>query len=128
MPNPKKAARETVPIGGREVPLLKAALIAQEADQRSILPGKVRVVVTPHPAPTHVEIAGYRLTVSTAAVIASVADAEGIKPRKVIESVLEEHTGASNRRARTRETRKTLVGAWQLPSNPHRRGGGNRGA
>lgn len=48
----------TVVIGGREVPVLIAALIAQEASRLDIPPGQVGDVVIPEPTPDTVEIAG----------------------------------------------------------------------
>lgn len=116
--------RSTVMVGGRQVPDLVAALLAQEADRLGILPRRVGDVVIPTPAPTHVRIAGYRLTITTAAAIATVADAQGMHPRRVLESIVEEQTEALNRRARRRDTGRTLEGAWLFASRSSR---GRRG-
>lgn len=117
-------ARSTVAIGGREVPLLTAALLAQEADRLGILSGNVGDVVVPVPEPTHVRIAGFRLTIATAAAIATVADAQGMHPKRLLESIVEEQTETLNRRARRRDTRRTLDGAWVFASGLSR---GRRG-
>ena len=50
------AKRETVRIGGREVPIVVAALIAEEADRLGLLPSQVGDVVFPEPAPTQVHL------------------------------------------------------------------------
>jgi hypothetical protein len=77
-------------LGGRRVPLVKAALMGQEADRRHLTPSRVVRVEVPDPAPTHVKIAGKRLTVRAAALIAAEADARGVEPAKVIAASLEE--------------------------------------
>ena len=60
---PPDTETPTVTIGGREVSHLVAALIAQESDRLGILPGQVGDVVIPDPAPTHVMISGYSLSI-----------------------------------------------------------------
>ncbi|HLL52258.1 MAG TPA: hypothetical protein VK447_01845 [Myxococcaceae bacterium] len=102
MPNRKKPPA-TVSIGGREVPLVVAALIAQESDRLGIPPGQVGEVTSPEPAPTHVEIAGYRLTIETGAQLAAQADALGVLPKRAIEGIVTEHVEALERRARRRD-------------------------
>lgn len=119
-----KAPSTTVRIGRRKVSLLIAALIAQESDRLGILPGKVGKVVIPRPEPTHVMIAGLRLSIGASAYIAEMADAKGMHPKKLIEAVVTERTEALARRARTRETRPTLAGSWDVGSD---RSTGNRG-
>jgi len=114
----------TVRIGRRNVSLLIAALIAQESDRLGILPCKVGNVVLPQPEPTHVMIAGFRLSITTSAYIAEEADAQRMHPKKLLEAVLMDCTAALGRRARTRETRPTLAGCWVVRSN---RSKGNRG-
>lgn len=84
---------------------LVAALIAQEADRLDLLPGQVRKVTVPKPAPTHVLISGFRLTLDAGAAIAAEADARGQRPKKLIETIVTEHASALTRRARTRETK-----------------------
>jgi len=117
-------APETVTIGRREVSPLVAALIAQESDRLGILPGKVGDVAIPQPEPTHVMIAGFSLSIATSAFIAAMADAWGMHPKKLLEAILTEHAEALERRARTRETRPTLVGSWDVGSGRSR---GNSG-
>ena len=118
-------AAQTVPIGGHQVTVLVAALIAQEADRLGVLPNDVGDVAIPDPAPTHVTIAGYRLTIGTAAAIATAADEQGMHPKRVIESIVEERAEALDRRARTRETRPTLAGEWMYGASPSGRRGGD---
>ncbi|HLL83006.1 MAG TPA: hypothetical protein VK420_10155 [Longimicrobium sp.] len=95
----------TVTLGGRKVSLLVAALLAQEADRLGTLLSEVGDVASPRRRPTHVVLAGYRLTIATAAEIAATADAAGLQPARVIETIVEEHVAALERKARTR-TRK----------------------
>jgi hypothetical protein len=114
----------TVAIGGREVSIVMAALIAQEADRLGILPGLVGDVAIPDPAPTHVVLSGFRLSVATGAAIAAAADARGLHPVRVIQSIVQEQAEALARKARTRETTRPLEGTWAAPSDsPKRRGG-----
>jgi hypothetical protein len=82
---------------------LVAALIAQESDRLGIPPSQVGEVTSPKPAPTHVEIAGYRLTIETGAQLGAQADALGVLPKRVIESIVTEHVEALERRARRRD-------------------------
>lgn len=84
-----------------------AALMAQEADGLGVLLGEVGDVVVPEPAPTHVRISRYRLTIATAAGFAMVADARGMHPKRLLEFVLEEYADAFGRRARKQDTRRT---------------------
>jgi len=97
------ATLESVRIGGREVPVLVAALIAQEADRLGILPGQVGDVALPDPPPTSVVIAGFRLSLVAGAHIAALADAEKLRPKKLLEKLVTEHAQALERRARRRE-------------------------
>jgi hypothetical protein len=118
----RKKADSTVILGGREVTLLKAALIAQEADRLDLVPGQVRRVTVPRPAPTHVVITGYRLTIATGAAIAAEADARGVRPKKLIEAIVMEHANALTRRARRRGTKKVLQGTFSVRSDSTRGG------
>ncbi|HLL52016.1 MAG TPA: hypothetical protein VK447_00635 [Myxococcaceae bacterium] len=119
----------TVTIGGREVSHLVAALIAQESDRLGILPGQVGDVMIPDPAPTHVMISGYSLSIETSAAIATFADANGLHPVRVIQDIVREHAEALDRKARTRETTCPLEGTWAVRSDcPKGRGGGSRDA
>ncbi len=118
------AKRETVWIGGREVPIVVAALIAEEADRLGLLPSQVGDVVIPVPAPSHVEISGLRLSIATAAALAEAADEKGVHPVRMVELVVREHAEDLNKRARTRETTRPLEGTWMLPSDSSKRRGG----
>ncbi|HLL55335.1 MAG TPA: hypothetical protein VK447_17385 [Myxococcaceae bacterium] len=119
---PSNEPASTVTIRGREVNPLVAALIAQEADRLCILPGLVGDVVLPAPAPTHVMISGFRLSIATSAAIAAFADANGLHPVRVIQDILREHTEALDRKARTRETTRPLKGTWAAVPSGARRG------
>jgi hypothetical protein len=103
MPTRKEPAA-TVTIGGREVPLLKAALIAQEADCLGVLPHQVGDVVIPQPAPAHVMIADLRLSIAAGAEIAAAADARGVHPVRVIQSIVRDYAKSLNKRIRKQET------------------------
>jgi len=105
--------RARVTIAGRKVPVLRAALMAQEADRRGVLPRQVRRVGVPEPAPTHVFIASQRLSVEAAAVFAEVADARGILLEALLAQILNEQAVKIGQRARRRETRRPLEGAWR---------------
>jgi hypothetical protein len=120
-------ATATVMIGGREVSLLMAALLAQEADRLGVLPGQVRQLAVPDPAPTHVLISGFRLSIGTGAAIAAASDAQAMLPVKVIESILREYAESLGRKARTRKTARALEGTWAVPSDSPKRKGGDGG-
>lgn len=80
----------TVHIGGREVSLLVAALLAQQAEVIGILPAKVGDVVLPEPPPTHVVLAGLELSVLAAALIAVEADQRQMLIPDVMAAILDE--------------------------------------
>ena len=80
----------TVRVGRRELPLLVAALLAQESDRLRILPSKVGDVVIPDPAPKTVRISEYDLPIDVAAQIAVEAEAKGQLPEDVMAGVIEE--------------------------------------
>ena len=98
------ASFETVQVGGRNVPILVAARIAEESDLRGILPSQVGDVVIPDPATTHVRLAGLQLRIETAAAIAAAAAKQGVHPIRVIASMVREQAESLERRARTRDT------------------------
>jgi hypothetical protein len=99
----KSDSPETVTLGGKKVPLMVAALLAWKADRLGILLSEVGDVAIPRRRPTHVVLAGYRLTIATAAEIAAAADAGGLPPVRVIEKIVEEHVEALDRKARARK-------------------------
>ncbi len=102
--DPPNDTPATVTIGGREVPLLMAALMAQEADRLGVLPDQVRHVAVPDPVPTHVLISRLRQTIGPGAAIATASDAQAMLPVKVIESILRDYAEALGRKARARKT------------------------
>jgi len=108
----RKKPRTHVTINGQRVPLVKAALMAREAHRLGVLPRDVRRMVMPKRAPTHVVVARQRLSVEAAAVFAQEADAQGVLLEALITQVLQEQAERIGQRARRRETRKTLEGAW----------------
>ncbi len=104
---------DTVTIGGKQVPLLRAALIAQEADRRKVLPREVREVAIPSPAPSHVNVCRCHLSVGAAAALAAAADAQGLQIEKVIRVIVEDYAAPHEpMRARTRDTRRRVEGVW----------------
>jgi len=106
---PRKKPRTHVMLAGRSVPLLEAALMAQEADRRGVLPRKVRRVALPQPAPTHVVISGQRLSLEAAAIFAREADARGVLLGALISDVLNKQAPRLERRAKQGKTRKTVA-------------------
>jgi hypothetical protein len=86
----KRRTRKRIWLGGKRVPLVVAALMGQEADRRHVTPSRAGRVKIPDPAPTHVEIAGNRLTVRAAARLASAAAYLGVEPSELIAEILEE--------------------------------------
>lgn len=90
----------TVPIGGKEVPVWLAALIAQEADRLGLLPSKVGDLVLPERVPTHVQIAGFTFTVEAAAQLAAEADAREMLLPEVMGALLDEHFARRKRRGK----------------------------
>ena len=113
-----------VRLAGREVPVLVAALTAQEADRRGVLVRDVGDVTVPDPAPTTVAIAGIRISIATGAQIAIAADKRGLHPKKALEVIVQEEVEALKRRARRPDTKRSLTGAWSSGSGG--RGGGTR--
>jgi len=104
---PKRTKPRThVVLGGQKVSLLRAALIAQEADRRGVLPHKVRRVVEPKHDPTHVVIAHQRLSIEAAAVFAVVADTRGVLLETLITEILNEEAVRLDRRTRRPETQR----------------------
>jgi len=120
------ATHERVPkveIGGKAVPVVRAAFLCLEADRLHVVPGKVARVRVPDPAPTYVEIAGVRVSLDAAAQIAAAADAAGVTPAQMVTTIVEEHGSnlSKPKRARQRGTRRT-VNAWMLRSESSARG------
>lgn len=102
-------------IGGKLLPERHAALMCQEADRLNVVPGKVGSVTVPRDVPELVTVAGHSLTVFSAASLAEEADRLGQTPGDTLVRVLESLYGdpkRASRRARTRETRRTLAGTW----------------
>jgi len=104
--------RTRVRIGGRRVPLLRAALIAVEADRLGVLPRKVGTLEVPDPAPTHVVIARQTVSVYAAAILGEQADAQGVTLEALVTRIVHEKAERIGQRARRPETRKALVGTW----------------
>ena len=73
---------------------MRAALIAVEADRRGVVPRKVRRVVVPDPAPTHVVLARHQVSVEAAAIFAREADARGVLIEELITQILNEEAVA----------------------------------
>jgi hypothetical protein len=126
----EQVLRRTVVIGGREVPILVAALIAQDAARLEIPPCQVGDVAMPEPAPATVELAGHCVvSIEVGAQLAAEADAKGLRIGELMSLIVNERLDALDRRARRRDTCVPLEGAWMLPSDPGRRKGpgGNHG-
>ena len=117
------AKRESVRIGGKKVSVLRAALMAQEADRLGVLVGKVEDLVLPRSAPATVRIAGITVSIAAGATLARVADEEALHPKKLIEQIVHEHAQALGRRARRRGTTRRPEGAWMRPASSGRGGG-----
>jgi len=94
---------------GQTVPVLRAALIAVEADRLGVLPRKVRRVEIPDPAPTHVVIARQTVSVQAAAILAEEADARGLLLETLVTQIVHEAASGFDRRAKRRRTRKSLA-------------------
>jgi hypothetical protein len=114
METTKKEAR-TFTIGGKRLTELRAALVCLEADRLHVVPGTVARVRVPDPAPRHVEIAGFRVSLNMAAQLAAAADAVGVTPAQMATTILEARLAPKPKRARQRDARRT-VSAWMLRS------------
>jgi len=123
MKTPKDKAPAPLTIGRRKVSPLVAALLAQESDRLGITPAQVGDVAIPEPAPTTVQIAGLTLSIETGAALAKQADEKGTHVDAQISAILEKTAKALERRARRREEKRSLEGAWRRgPDTPS---GGN---
>jgi len=92
--------RSRVTIGGRTVPVLKAALLAVEADRLRVLPREVRRVTVPECAPTHLVIARQTVSVQAAAILAEQADARGLLLETLVTQVVQERARRFGQRRR----------------------------
>lgn len=111
----------TVVIGGKRVAPDKAAFIAVEADRRHVVPREARRVSLPSPLPERVQIAGQDVSLETAAAIAEVADQRDTTPAQVLREILAQRAAAlldPPTRARTREEKRRLEGAWMKRGSP----------
>ena len=113
METPDDNTAATITIGGRKVSPLVAALLAQESDRLGITPAQVGDVTIPEPAPTTVLIAGLTVSIETGAALAKKADKKGTHVDAQISAILEEAAKALERRARRREEKRPLEGAWR---------------
>jgi hypothetical protein len=105
----------TFMIGGKRLSELRAALVCQEADRLHVTPSQVGRVRISRDVPERVSVADQSLTLHGAAALAEDADRHGETPAEALVRVLESlYPQRSSRRARARETRRTLAGTWAV--------------